>query len=64
MTYLIEFIIFSPQILFRDVQCIDLRLLIIFIGFFKIIIFIEFDRFLKTFIDSCIVCKYIHKLLF
>ena len=39
----------------------------IFIDFFKMITFIEFDRFLKTYIDFCRVCKCIydfHKLLF
>ena len=28
-----------------------------FIDFFKMMTFIEFDRFLKTFIDFCRVCK-------
>ena len=38
-----------------------------FIDFFKMMIFIEFDIFLKTFIDFYKVCKYIdgfHRLFF
>ena len=30
----------------------------IFIDFFKMMIFIEFDIFFKTFINFCRVCKY------
>ena len=47
--------------------CNGLRLLMTFIDFFKMMTFIEFDRFLKTFIDFCIVCKYMydfHRFLF
>ena len=39
----------------------------IFIDFFKMMTFIEIDRFLKTSIDFCRVCKcidYFYKLLF
>ena len=38
-----------------------------FIDFFKMMAFIEFDRFLKIFIDFCRVCKCMydfHRLLF
>ena len=39
----------------------------IVIDFFKMMTFIEFDKFLKTSINFCRVCKYIddfHRLLF
>ena len=38
-----------------------------FINFFKMMTFIEFDRFLNTYKDFCRVCKYMydfHRLLF
>ena len=38
-----------------------------FIDFFKMMTFIEFDRFLNTFINVCRICKYVddfHGLLF
>ena len=46
--------------------CIGLGFLMTFIDFFKMMTFIEFDRFLKTSIDFFRVCKCIydfHKLL-
>ena len=47
--------------------CIGLGLLLTFIEFFKMMTFIEFDRFLNTLIDFCRVYKFIndfHRLLF
>ena len=41
----------------KNPKAIRLRLLMIFIDSFKMMIFIEFDRFLKTSIYFCRVCK-------
>ena len=44
--------------------CIGLGFLMIFINFFKVMTFIEFDRFLKTSVDICRVCKCIDDFYF
>ena len=41
---------------FKDV--LDYEFLMIFIDFFKMMTFIKFNRFLKTFINLYRVCKY------